>query len=342
MLYNDAHKKIATFIGASNWHEIIFTRNATESINLVAYSWGLNNLNKDDEIIISIMEHHSNIVPWQMLKKIKGVKIKYLDVNENGALNIDEFPKLLTEKTKLVCVTHASNVLGTINPVKEITKEAKKAGATVIIDAAQSVPHIKLDVSDIGCDFLVGSGHKMLGPTGIGFLFGREDLLDKMPPFLYGGDMIKEVTKNESTWNELPWKFEAGTPHIAGGIGIGTAVDYLCDIGLENICNHENELLAYCLQKLNEYDRIKVYSHPETEKIGVVSFNVDGVHPHDVSWILDNEGIEVRSGNHCAQPLMRRLGIENAVRASFYIYNTKEEIDLFIDTLKKTEELLKV
>ncbi|MGI9535169.1 MAG: aminotransferase class V-fold PLP-dependent enzyme [Thermodesulfobacteriota bacterium] len=342
LLYDNAHEKIAAFIGAENWRDIVFTRNATESINLVAYSWGLQNLKENDEILISVMEHHSNIVPWQMLEKVKGVKIKYLDVNEDGTLKLEELPKLLTDRTKLVGIIHASNVLGTVNPVKEIVKEAKKVGALVLVDAAQSVPHIKIDITDIGCDFLVGSGHKMVGPTGIGFLYGREELLDNMQPFLYGGDMIETVTLEKSTWNELPWKFEAGTPNIAGGIGLGAAVDYLNEIGLENISKYEKELLTYALDKLTEYPWIKVYGPEELERIGVISFNVDGVHPHDVSWILDNEGIEVRSGNHCAQPLMRRLGIENAVRVSFYVYNTKEEIDKLIDTLIKTQELLKV
>jgi len=342
LLYDNAHEKIAAFIGAKNWREIVFTRNATESINLVAYSWGLHNLNEGDEILISIMEHHSNIVPWQMLERVKGVKIKYLEVNENGTLKLEELPKLLTDKTKLVSIIHASNVLGTVNPVKDIVKEAKKVGALVLVDAAQSAPHFKIDVTDMGCDFLVASGHKMVGPTGIGFLYGREELLDEMQPFLYGGDMIETVTLEKSTWNELPWKFEAGTPNIAGGIGMGAAVDYLSELGLENIHKHEKELVTYALEKLNEFTWIKIYGSSELERIGVISFNIDGVHPHDVSWLLDNEGIEVRSGNHCTQPLMRRLGIENAARVSFYFYNTKEEIDKLIKTLIKTQELLAV
>jgi len=342
LLYDNAHEKIAAFIGAKNWREIVFTRYATESINLVAYSWGLHNLNEGDEILISIMEHHSNIVPWQMLERVKGVKIKYLEVNENGTLKLEELPKLLTDKTKLVSLIHASNVLGTVNPVKDIVKEAKKVGALVLVDAAQSAPHFKIDVTDLDCDFLVASGHKMVGPTGIGFLYGREELLDEMQPFLYGGDMIETVTLEKSTWNELPWKFEAGTPNIAGGIGMGAAVDYLSELGLKNIHKHEKELVTYALEKLNEFTWIKIYGSSEIERIGVISFNIDGVHPHDVSWLLDNEGIEVRSGNHCTQPLMRRLGIENAARVSFYFYNTKEEIDKLIKTLIKTQELLAV
>jgi len=342
LLYDNAHKKVADFIGAENWHEIVFTRNATESINLVAYSWGLHNLKKNDEILITIMEHHSNIVPWQMLEKVIGVKIKYLDVNDNGTLKLEELPKLLTNKTKLVAIVHASNVLGTVNPVKKIVKEAKKVGALVLVDAAQSVPHLKIDINDMGCDFLVASGHKMVGPTGIGFLYGREELLGDMQPFMYGGDMIEKVTLEYSTWNELPWKFEAGTPNIAGGIGLGAAVDYLTEIGLENIFEHEKKLLTYALNILNDYPWINLYGPEAKDRIGNISFNVDGVHPHDVSWILDNEGIAVRSGNHCAQPLMNKLGIENAVRVSFYFYNTKEEIDKFIGALIKTHELLSV
>ena len=342
LLYDNAHEKVASFIGVENWREIVFTRNATESINLVAYSWGMKNLKENDEILLSVMEHHSNIVPWQMLEKVKGVKIKYLDVNEDGTLKLEELPKLLTDKTRLVGIIHTSNVLGTVNPVKDIVNEAKKAGAVVMVDAAQAVPHFEINVSDLGCDFLAGSGHKMAGPTGTGFLYGREELLDNMEPFLYGGDMIETVTLEKSTWNQLPWKFEAGTPNIAGGIGLGAAVDYLNEIGLKNIYKHEKELLTYALDKLKEIPWIELYGPEVENRIGVISFNVDGVHPHDVSWILDNEGIEVRSGNHCAQPLMRRLGIENSVRVSFYIYNTKEEIDKLVKTLIKTRELLKV
>lgn len=340
VMYEDAHKKIADFIGAQDWKEIIFTRNATESINLLAYGWGLHNLKEGDEIIITIMEHHSNIVPWQMLRDLKGIKINVLGVDEKGDLKLEDLSRVLSDKTKLVCIIHASNVLGTVNPVKKITEEAKKVGALVLIDAAQSAPHIPINVQDIGCDFLVASGHKMMGPTGIGFLYGRSELLQEMEPFMYGGDMIEKVTLSKSTWNELPWKFEAGTPNIAGGIGLGAAVDYLQEVGLQNIYNHEEELLSYALEKIYEFGWINVYGHKGvSNSVGVISFNVVGVHPHDVAGMLDEQGIAVRSGHHCAQPLMHELSMDYAARMSFYLYNTKEEIDLCIETLKKVKKL---
>ena len=340
VMYEDAHKKVADFIGAQDWREIIFTRNATESINLLAYGWGLHNLKEGDEIIITIMEHHSNIVPWQMLRDLKGIKINVLGVDEKGDLKLKDFSRVLSDKTKLVCIIHASNVLGTVNPVKKITEEAKKVGALVLIDAAQSAPHIPINVQDIGCDFLVASGHKMMGPTGIGFLYGRSELLQEMEPFMYGGDMIEKVTLSKSTWNELPWKFEAGTPNIAGGIGLGAAVDYLQEVGLQNIYNHEEELLSYALEKIYEFGWINVYGHKGvSNSVGVISFNVVGVHPHDVAGMLDEQGIAVRSGHHCAQPLMHELSMDYAARMSFYLYNTKEEIDLCIETLKKVKKL---
>ena len=340
VMYEDAHKKVADFIGAQDWKEIIFTRNATESINLLAYGWGLHNLKEGDEIVITIMEHHSNIVPWQMLRDLKGIKINVLGVDDKGDLKLEDLSGVLSDKTKLVCIIHASNVLGTVNPVKKITEEAKKVGALVLIDAAQSAPHIPINVQDIGCDFLVASGHKMMGPTGIGFLYGRSELLQEMEPFMYGGDMIEKVTLSKSTWNELPWKFEAGTPNIAGGIGLGAAVDYLQEVGLQNIYNHEEELLSYALEKIYEFGWINVYGHKGvSNSVGVISFNVVGVHPHDVAGMLDEQGIAVRSGHHCAQPLMHELSMDYAARMSFYLYNTKEEIDLCIETLKKVKKL---
>lgn len=339
VLYQDSHKKIANFIGADSWREIIFTRNATESINLVAYGWGLHNLKEGDEVLITIMEHHSNIVPWQMVRNSRGIKLRFLDVDDTGRLKLDELPKLLSERTKLVGIIHASNVLGTVNPLEEIIKEAKKVGALVLVDAAQSVPHFPLDVNQIGCDFLVASGHKMLAPTGTGFLYGRRELLDQMEPFLYGGDMIETVTVEKATWNELPWKYEAGTPNIAGGIGLGAAVDYLHKLGMEKIIAHERELVIYALESLADFPWIDIYGPKDGERVGVISFNIRGVHPHDVAGILDEEGIAVRSGHHCAQPLMRRLGIENAVRVSFYLYNTKEEIDKLTEVLREAKRL---
>ncbi len=342
VLYEDAHKKVADFIGAKSWREIIFTRNATESINLVAYGWGLRNLKEGDEVLITIMEHHSDIVPWQMLRDLKGIKLRFLDIDDDGRLKLDELPKLLSERTKLVGIVHASNVLGTVNPVMEIIREAKKVGALVLVDAAQSVPHFSVNVSQLSCDFLVASGHKMLAPTGTGFLYGRRELLEAMEPFLYGGDMIETVTLEKATWNELPWKYEAGTPNIAGGIGLGNAVDYLTRLGMENIISHEKELLSYALDRLSDFPWIEIYGPNDGERVGVISFNIKGVHPHDVAGILDEEGIAIRSGHHCTQPLMRRLAIENALRVSFYLYNTKEEIDKLIDVLRETKRLFEI
>ncbi len=338
-LYESAHKKVADFIGASKWQEIVFTRNATESINLVAYGWGLRKLSEGDEVIITIMEHHSNIVPWQMLRDIKGIKVKVLDVDNNGELKVDEFEDLLTDKTKLVCLNHISNVLGTINPIEKIISQAKEAGALVLVDAAQSVPHHPVDVKKLDCDFLVASGHKMLAPFGIGFLYGRGKLLEDMEPFNYGGDMIESVTLEKSTWNELPWKFEAGTPNVSGGIALGEAIDYINSIGISAISDYEKKLTHYTHEKLEELDFLEIYGPPPEKKIGVFSFNIPGVHPHDVAWVLDENGIAVRSGHHCAQPLMKRLNIENAVRASLYLYNTVEEIDALIDSLLKAKKM---
>ena len=341
VMYEDAHKKVAAFIGASDWKEIVFTRNATESLNLIAYSWGLHNLEKGDEVLISIMEHHSNIVPWQMLSEARGIVLKFIDVDEKGNLDLESFERLLTDKTRVVSIIHVSNVLGVVNPINYISKKARERGAILIIDAAQSVPHINLNVKELDCDFLVASGHKMLGPTGIGFLYGKKALLESMEPFLFGGDMISTVTKTKSTWNELPWKYEAGTPNIAGGIGLGLAIDYLENIGLEQIEEHESELLDYTLNNLKQLPWLEIYTPLEGQRVGVVSFNVKGVHPHDVAGVMDEDGIAVRSGHHCTQPLMNRLNIEYALRASFYLYNTKEEIDQFLISLKRAYKIFK-
>lgn len=338
-LYEESHKKVAKFIGAKSWQEIVFTRNATEAINLVAYGWGLHNLKKGDEVLITIMEHHSNFVPWQMLRDLKGVDLKVLDIDENGKLRLDNLRELLSERTKIVSLVHVSNVLGYKNPVKLIVEEARKVGALILVDAAQSLPHIPVNVSELDCDFLVASGHKMLGPTGVGFLYGKRNLLEAMEPFNYGGDMIDKVTIEKTTWNELPWKFEAGTPNISGVIGLGAAVDYLVGIGMNEVKNYEWFLNNYTLERLTEVPGIELYGPKDVERLGVFTFNLKGIHPHDVAWILDEEGIEVRSGHHCAQPLMRRLRMENAVRASTYLYNTKEEIDKLIDALIKVQKL---
>lgn len=338
-MYEEAHRKVAGFIGAPDWRSVVFTRNATESINLVAYAWGLNKLKKDDEVILTLMEHHSNFVPWQMLRDRIGIKLKFIGVDRGGSLELDGLPDLLSERTRLVGVVHASNVLGTVNPVKRIAEEAHRAGALVLVDAAQSAPHMPIDVTEMGCDFLAVSGHKMAGPAGTGFLYGKPDILEDMEPFLYGGHMIERVTPEKATWNEIPWKFEAGTPDIGGGIALGAAVDYLTSLGLENISAYEEDLLEYALVKLSGLEWVKVYGHGGTDSVGVISFNVEGVHPHDVAGVLDEEGIAVRSGDHCAQPLMAHLGMDHAVRMSFYLYNTKEEIDLAVEAIKKARKI---
>ncbi|MCS6937373.1 MAG: cysteine desulfurase [Candidatus Bipolaricaulota bacterium] len=338
--YEEAHKKVARLVNARSWREIVFTRNATEAINLVAYAWGLHNLQPGDEILITIMEHHSDIVPWQMLRELKKIQLKFLDVTDEGRLKLDDLSQLLTKRTKLVGVIYASNVLGTINPVREIITEAQRVGAVTVVDAAQAAPHLPIDVQALGCDFLAVSGHKMLGPTGIGFLYGRRELLERMHPFLHGGDMISTVTTESVTFNELPWKFEAGTPHIAGGIGLGAAIDYLAALGLENIYAHEQKILEYALEKLLQINNLEIYGPKDTkDRLAVISFNLRGVHPHDVAGILDEAGIAVRSGHHCAQPLMRRLGMDNTARASFYIYNSEDDVDALVDALKTAQKL---
>jgi cysteine desulfurase/selenocysteine lyase len=338
--YEEAHKKAAQFINARSWREIVFTRNATEALNVVAYAWGLHNLQAGDEVLVTIMEHHSNIVPWHMLRELKKIQLKFLDVTDEGRLKLDDLPKLLTKRTKLVGIIYASNVLGTINPVSEIIEEAKRVGAVTVVDAAQAAPHIPINVQSLGCDFLAVSGHKMLGPTGIGFLYGRRELLETMHPFLHGGDMIATVTTESVTFNELPWKFEAGTPNIAGGIGLGAAIDYLLALGLESVYAHEQKLLEYALDKLLPINGLEIYGPKGTkDRLAVISFNLKGVHPHDVAGILDEAGIAVRSGHHCAQPLMRRLRMDNTARASFYIYNSEEDVDALVDALKTAQKL---
>jgi len=339
-LYENAHKDVARFINARDWREIIFTRNTTESINLIAYSYGLNNLKKDDKIVITIMEHHSNIVPWQFVSKKTGAKLEYVFL-ENYRLNLDELEKKVDDKTKIVAVTHASNVLGTINPIKEIIEIAHKRGAIAVIDGAQSVPHIKIDVKKLDMDFLAFSAHKMLGPTGIGVLYGKEEILEKMEPFLYGGDMIKDVDMYDAIWNELPWKFEAGTSNIVDGIAFSEAIKYLERIGMENIESYEKILIRYFLDKYFEIknEKIKLIGPEEEKDRGAVfSFVFKDYHPHEVAKMLDLEGIAVRSGYHCAHPLMKYLGIfekGGTVRASLYLYNTKEEIDKFFEVIKR-------
>ena len=336
LMYEEAHQKVADFINA-DFEEIIFTKNTTESLNLLAYSL-LNDLKENDEIILSQMEHHSNIVPWQQLAKPKRIKINYIKVTEEGRLDLAHLKSLINEKTRIVSITQVSNLLGTVNPVKEISKIIHEKNIIFIVDAAQSVPHMKVDVKDIDADFLVFSGHKMCAPTGIGVLYGKKELLEKLNPFLYGGDMIKEVTFENTRFNDLPWKFEAGTPPIAEGIALGAAVVYLSGIGMENIEEYENELTSYLYKKLKEQKDVKIYG-PE-KRSSLVSFNLEGIHPHDVATILDSEGIAIRAGHMCAMPLVKEVLNESAVcRVSLYFYNTKEEIDNFILALDKVRKV---
>ena len=340
--YENTRTKIAKFINAKHREEIIFSKNATESLNLIAYSYGLDNLKKDDEVVISIMEHHSNLVPWQKMTKQTGSKLNYMYINENYEITDEELENKITDKTKIVGITHVSNVLGTINNVKKIIKYAHKKGAVVIVDASQSIPHMKIDVQDLDADFLVFSGHKMLAPLGIGVLYGKREILNKMTPFLMGGDMIEYVYEQETTFAPLPNKFEAGTQNVEGVIGLGAAIDYIENLGYDKIQEIEHEVISYARQELSKLDYLTLYTTPNEENhSSVISFNIKGVHPHDVASILDSEGVCVRSGNHCAQPLMRFLGIDSTCRASFYIYNTKEDVDKLVKALDKAYNMFK-
>lgn len=339
-VYENTRKKIAEFINAKNPEEIIFSKNATESLNLLAYSYGLDNLKENDEVVLSIMEHHSNIVPWQYVTKKTKSKLKYMYINDNFEISQKEIEEKITDKTKIVGITHVSNVLGTINPVKDIIKYAHKKGAIVILDASQSIPHFKIDVQDLDADFMVFSGHKMLAPLGIGVLYGKKELLQKMNPFLMGGDMIEYVHEQETTFAPLPNKFEAGTQNVEGVVGLGAAIDYINKIGYENIEKEEKGLTEYARKELEKLDFLDLYLTPNKENhSSVFSFNIKGIHPHDVASILDTEGVYVRSGNHCAQPLLRYLGIDSTCRASLYFYNTKEEIDKLVKALIKTNNI---
>jgi len=337
--YETARQKVTRFINAKTTREVIYTRNTTESINLVAYSWGQANLRRGDMIILTEMEHHSNLVPWYIIAKEKGVKIEFIPVNSDGYLDLEVFKTLLKKEPKLVAFTHMSNVLGTINPVKEITELAHAVGAIVLVDGAQSVPHFKVDVRDLNADFLAFSGHKMLGPTGIGILYGKEKLLEAMPPFMGGGDMIRKVELGDFTPNDLPYKFEAGTPAIAEAIGLGSAVDYLNLIGMEAIEAHEHELIVYALNVLSGISGVKVIGPKNGLKGGVAAFEVDGIHPHDVAQVLDQDGIAVRAGHHCAMPLHQKLNLPATTRASFYLYNSQSEIDKLVNGLLKVKKL---
>ena len=340
--YESTRQKIAKFINAKHPEEIIFSKNATESLNLIAYSYGMDNLKKDDEVVISIMEHHSNLVPWQKVTKATESKLNYMYINEEFELSNEEIETKITDRTKIVGIAHVSNVLGTINNVKKIIKYAHKKGAIVIVDASQSIPHMKIDVQDLDADFLVFSGHKMLAPLGIGVLYGKREILNKMTPFLMGGDMIEYVYEQETTYAPLPNKFEAGTQNVEGVVGLGAAIDYIQNIGYDKMQELENDVLAYARQELSKLDFLTLYMTPnEKNHSSVISFNIKGVHPHDVASILDSEGVCVRSGNHCAQPLMRFLGIDSTCRASFYFYNTKEDVDRRVHALNKAYDMFK-
>lgn len=336
--------KVAKFINAKNREEVIFVRGTTEAINLIAYSWGRQNVQQDDIVVTTEYEHHSNIVPWQLLTKEKGAKLRYIGVDDHGELILDQLDEYLdTGKVKLVTVSHMSNVLGTISPVEEIISKCHKKGVKVLLDAAQSVPHMKADVQKLDCDFFVFSAHKMLGPTGVGVLWARKEILDSMPPFHGGGDMIREVHKYETTWNDLPYKFEAGTPNIADVIGFSAAIDYLNVIGMDKVREHEVELTKYALDKISAVKGIILYGTPDMSKRGgVISFNLGDIHPHDLATIIDEDGVAIRSGHHCAQVLMERLEVSATSRASFYIYNTKEEVDVFIRSLNRARELFRI
>src|SRR3989338_3793098 len=334
--YEEAHDKVAEFINADSYQNIVFTKNTTEAINLLAYSL-TSKLKKGDEIVISEMEHHSNFVPWQQLAKQRGLKLKFIKITKEGLLDAESINENIAKNTKIVSITHVSNVLGTINPVKDIAKISHENGALIIGDGAQSVPHMPVDVKELDADFYAFSGHKMLGPTGIGVLYGKKELLEEMQPFLYGGEMIREVKFEDTTFNDLPWKFEAGTMNIVEGIGLGAAIDYLSNIGMGQIQKRDKELVNYAVKRLKEIKDLAIYG-PE-ERGAVVSFNLKGIHAHDVSQILDSEGIAIRAGHHCCMPLMSVLGVPATARASFYLYNTEEEIDAFIKGLHKVRKV---
>jgi cysteine desulfurase/selenocysteine lyase len=338
-MYEGARGKIAKFINAASPREIIYTRNTTESINLVAYSWARANLRAGDLVLLTEMEHHSNLVPWHMLQMERGIELEFIPVTEGGLLDLETYKALLSRTPKLVSFTHMSNVLGTINPAGEIIRLAHEAGAVTLVDGAQSVPHLKVDVQALDADFYAFSAHKMCGPTGIGVLYGKSVLLEAMPPFLGGGDMIKEVKLRSFRTNTLPHKFEAGTPAIAEAVGFGAAVDYLSKVGMEKIAAHEHEITEYALDRLVEIPGVKVFGPTADKKGGVAAFTLDGVHPHDVAQILDKDGIAVRAGHHCAQPLHEKFGVPATSRASFYLYTTKEEVDLLVSGIYKVKEM---
>ena len=340
--YEETRQKVADFIGAPGPECIVFTRNTTESINLVANAWGRKNLQPGDEIVLSVMEHHSNLVPWQILAQATGAQLRHIDIDDQGRLVWEDVERLIGEKTKLVAITQMSNVLGTINPVRKIADIAHRQGALLLVDAAQSVPHMPVDVQELDCDFLAFSAHKMLGPTGVGILYARHELLEAMDPFLGGGEMIKRVRLDESTWNDVPWKFEAGTPNIGDVCAFGAAIDYLQELGMEQVRAHEVALVREAMGRLSEVPGVTIYG-PESaeERGGVVAFNVEEIHPHDLGTVLDQHGVAIRAGHHCAQPLMARLDCVATARASFYLYNTVDELDALIEGIQAAARLFR-
>jgi cysteine desulfurase/selenocysteine lyase len=335
--YEGAREACARYIGAPNTRSIIFTRGTTEAINLVRYTWARVNVSEGDEVLVTEMEHHSNLIPWQMLTEEKGSILRHLPVDDEGKLRLDLLDEYITDKTKLVCVSLMSNVLGTINPIAEISKVAHEKGALVLVDAAQAAPHLRINVEALDCDFLAYSAHKMCGPTGAGVLFGREAILEEMPPFHGGGEMIREVWADRATWNEIPYKFEGGTPNIAQAVGMGAAVEYIEGLGLDAIREHEKEMAAYAIERLDAIGATLYGPRNVEERGGVVSFNLEEVHPHDMATIVDQEGIAIRAGHHCAQPLMRKLGVAATARASFYVYNDRDDVDALLDALDKAK-----
>ena len=338
--YEASRRKVSRFIGADAPETIVFTRNTTESINLVAYSWGRQNIGNGDEIVLTEMEHHSNLVPWQILAQATGARLRYAEIREDGTLDLNQVAGLIGARTKLVAMVHASNVLGTINPVAEVARLAHAHGALMLVDGAQSVPHMRVRVSDLECDFLAFSSHKMLGPTGVGVLWARRELLEAMPPFLGGGEMISHVSRDVSTYNELPWKFEAGTPNVADVIAFGAALDYLDEVGMDAIREHERELVAYALESMGAQPDVTIYGPRDaTRRGGVVAFNLGQVHPHDLGAVLDYEGVAIRAGHHCCMVLADRLDVAGTARASFYLYNTEAEVDTLASALGRAREI---
>ena len=338
--FEDARVKLAKFIGAVDSAELVWTRGTTEAINLVASSWGLGTLGEGDEILLSSLEHHSNIIPWQLVARRTGARLRYIEMDEQGRLILDDLPELLTDRTRMVAISHISNALGTVNPVREIAEQAKKVGALVLVDGAQAVPHRRIDVQELGCDFYAFSGHKMCGPTGSGGLWARRSLLESMPPYQGGGEMIRMVGREESTWAEIPHKFEAGTPNIAGAIALGAAADFLDEVGFDAIAEHERELLAYALERLDDLGGVRIYGPTDLdERSGLISFTVGDAHPHDISTILDSKGIAIRAGHHCAQLVMQHFGISATARASVYLYNSTDDVDRLVEGLASVKEI---